>query len=80
MIFLTTLTARHTHVQSIQTSLYTTRNLTGGIHLDDVVCTGEESDLLNGCQHFGIGDHNCIHYEDAGVDCAVAYTRKTNKM
>ena len=51
---------------------------TGRINLDDVVCTGEESDLLNGCQYFRTGDHNCIHYEDAGVDCAVAYTRKTN--
>ena len=39
---------------------------TGVIHLDDVHCTGNEN-TLTACQH--TRTHNCVHYEDAGVDC-----------
>ena len=40
----------------------------GGILLDDVVCQGNESSLLE-CDTNHIGQHNCDHLEDAGVRC-----------
>ena len=44
---------------------------TGPIWLDDVSCTGSESELLE-CPHNGIGNHNCGHYEDASVRCSIS--------
>ena len=41
---------------------------TGPIWLDDVQCVGNESDIFT-CVHNGIGDHNCMHDEDASVEC-----------
>nr|XP_054755403.1 neurotrypsin-like [Lytechinus pictus] len=41
----------------------------GDILLDDVICDGDESSLLE-CSNPGIGVHNCGHYEDAGVTCS----------
>ncbi|XP_072169982.1 neurotrypsin-like [Diadema setosum] len=38
------------------------------IHLDDVLCDGTESRLIN-CRHNEWGDENCEHDEDAGVEC-----------
>ena len=39
----------------------------GPIVMDNVACTGSENFLVN-CSH--ITNHNCMHYEDAGVICS----------
>ncbi|XP_063955706.1 deleted in malignant brain tumors 1 protein-like isoform X2 [Lytechinus pictus] len=43
----------------------------GPIHLDGMDCSGFES-VLTQCDNNGWGIHNCIHSEDAGVDCSVS--------
>ena len=45
---------------------------TGPIYMDNVNCVGNESNLLN-CTH--LINHNCIHSEDAGVECAGKLSR-----
>ena len=40
----------------------------GDIMLDNVVCNGQEQDLLL-CSHDGIMSSNCDHSEDAAVIC-----------
>ena len=44
---------------------------TGAIYLDNVQCTGTELTLLS-CSANPIGNHNCAHSEDAGVECQPA--------
>ncbi|CAL8317328.1 unnamed protein product [Gadus morhua 'NCC'] len=40
----------------------------GRIGLDDINCTGHESDFTQ-CGHRGLWTHNCGHQQDAGVVC-----------
>ena len=40
----------------------------GPIVLDDVECTGLEA-YITDCHHNGYFSHNCIHAEDAAVQC-----------
>ena len=49
-------------------AIYTFAAGTGPIHLDNLHCTGSESRLID-CPHSGVGIHNCVHSEDAGVRC-----------
>ena len=53
---------------SVNTSVRFGRG-TGWIWLDDLLCTGSESRLVD-CAHDGFGVHNCGHHsEDAGLVC-----------
>ena len=40
----------------------------GPILYDEVACNGTETRLAD-CSNLGIGIHNCVHSEDAGVRC-----------
>lgn len=40
----------------------------GAIWLDDVVCQGSESSIVD-CAHSTWGVHDCTHAEDAAVRC-----------
>ena len=44
---------------------------TGPILLDQVRCNGNESSIFN-CPQNPIGQHDCDHYEDAGVTCSAS--------
>ena len=41
---------------------------TGQIWLDDLRCSGRETRLID-CPASPLGQHNCVHNEDAGVRC-----------
>lgn len=43
---------------------------TGSIWLDNVLCAGSETRLID-CTANAIGSHNCGHSEDASVRCVV---------
>ncbi|XP_030832965.1 deleted in malignant brain tumors 1 protein-like [Strongylocentrotus purpuratus] len=42
----------------------------GPIHLDGTYCVGTEY-RLDSCSHSSWGQHNCIHSEDAAVECEI---------
>uniref|UniRef100_A0A4W3GZY3 Neurotrypsin n=1 Tax=Callorhinchus milii TaxID=7868 RepID=A0A4W3GZY3_CALMI len=48
---------------------------TGFIFLDDVICTGNEVQLLE-CARSNWGQHDCSHHEDVGVECKPEETNK----
>lgn len=41
---------------------------TGRIWLDELRCTGTETDIFK-CPHAGMGSNDCQHTEDVGVSC-----------
>ena len=41
---------------------------TGQIVLDNLLCRNTETRLVD-CPHNGLGVHNCVHSDDAGVRC-----------
>ena len=41
----------------------------GQIWLDNVTCTGDETDFVQ-CSHNGWGRHNCDHSQDVSISCA----------
>jgi len=43
----------------------------GPIWLDDLQCSGTETDIAN-CRHNGWGNHTCMHRQDVSVSCPVA--------
>ena len=52
--------------------VYNSRNGTGQIWLDNVQCRGNETRLID-CLANPLGTHDCVHSEDAGVDCRGTY-------
>ena len=45
------------------------REVIGSILLDNLMCKGNESSLIDCVDDEDIGTHNCEHKEDAGVRC-----------
>ena len=45
------------------------------IFLDEVRCLGNETGILQ-CASVDVGDHNCLHFLDAGVICPGEYRHK----
>jgi len=53
-------------------------NGSGQIWLDDVKCTGDETDFMQ-CSHSELGTHNCGHSEDVSISCYVNTTTSTSQ-
>ncbi|XP_031464907.1 deleted in malignant brain tumors 1 protein-like isoform X3 [Phasianus colchicus] len=51
----------------------------GPIWLDDVNCTGTEA-ALSECQARPWGHHNCVHMEDASVECSESHISKIGRL
>jgi len=51
----------------------------GDIFMDDLKCTGNERSIFD-CPHRGWGEHNCGHYEDAGVVCTHNSTEESTTV
>ena len=49
-------------------------NGAGQIWLDDVRCVGTETRLID-CPASPLGQHNCVHSEDAGVRCQASTSK-----
>ena len=49
---------------------------TGQIWLDNVQCRGTETRLID-CPANPLGQHNCVHAEDAGVRCMTGKNEKS---
>ena len=49
---------------------YSVPDGSGQIWLDDVSCTGREQNLSS-CHHREWGIHECLHADDAGVECSL---------
>lgn len=56
-------------IESVKASVFSEEYPTSVIFLDNVECTGEESNIEM-CQHRGWGVHNCGHSEDVGIRCS----------
>ena len=48
------------------------RRYSGPIWLDNVACTGYETDFVQ-CGHAGWGRHNCYHSKDVAISCSVSF-------
>eukprot|EP00117_Sycon_ciliatum_P010401 scpid20566/ scgid12315/ Deleted in malignant brain tumors 1 protein; Hensin len=52
------------------TTAYSNASASVNIWLDDVGCRGDEADLLQ-CRSSGLGQSNCLHSDDVGIECSV---------
>ena len=52
----------------------------GSILLDNLMCEGHESSLLDCVASEDIGANNCLHNEDAGVKCEGGVKPKSIKL
>ena len=51
---------------------YSTGPTSSPIYLDDVRCSGSETNIL-ACSHSPLSVHNCSHNKDVGVACSGLY-------
>ena len=71
VVFILLKFATSSHVKSLLCISAVTSGFSNGVYdiwLDDVQCIGTETSLFN-CTHSPVGIHNCVHSEDAGVQC-----------